>query len=229
MKKFDIKGKKFYIVINKKPISSIRLKLIDKKHIQISVPFFTPQIFIDSFVKKNADWILTHSQKMKNKSLKSLKNINILDNNFKIIYNKTPNASVIIDKNEQTIYINSPSFNNLYLKKIIDQKFRPFALNLIKENLKDLSQQHGFLYNSISVKNQSSRFGSCSSKNNLNFNWQIIFFPYLVFRHILLHELTHLSIKNHQKEFWQQLSYYDNDCDKNNKFLKQNYKKYLLF
>ncbi len=229
MKKVNIKGHNFYLTIDKKNISSIRLKLIDKKHLQISAPILTPLFFINSFVKHHADWIIAQSKKIKNKSLKSLKNIKILDNNFKIIYNKTPNASIIIDQNEQIIYINTPSFGNLHLKKIIDQKFRPFALSLIKKNLQELSQQYGFCYQSVTVRNQSSRFGSCSSKNNLNFNWQIIFFPYPIFRHLLLHELTHLDIKNHQKEFWEQLSLYDPKSKEHNKFLKTKYKIFLLF
>jgi len=229
MKKVKIKGHNFNLTVNKKNISSIRLKLINKKHIEINTPIFTPSFFINSFIANHADWIIAQSKKIKNKSLKSLKNIKILDQDYKIIYNKTSTASVIIDKNEQTIDINTPSFSNTYLRQLIDKKFRPFALSLIKENLKKLAQKYNFSYNSVTVRNQSSRFGSCSSRGNLNFNWQIIFFPYPIFCHLLLHELTHLDIKNHQKEFWQQLSIYDPNYQKNNKFLKQNYKQYLLF
>jgi predicted metal-dependent hydrolase len=229
MKKVNIQGHDFYLTIDKKNISSIRLKLVDKKHIKISAPIFTPSFFINSFIANHADWIIAQSKKIKNKSLKSLKNIKILDNNFKIVYNKTQNDSVIIDENEQTIYINTPSLSNIYLRQLIDKKFRPFALSLIKENLKKLAQEYNFSYNSVTVRNQSSRFGSCSSRRNLNFNWQIIFFPYPIFRHLLLHELTHLDIKNHQKEFWQRLSSYDLDFKKHNKFLKTRHHDFLLF
>ena len=119
MKKICIKDKNFSLKINKKNISSIRLRLIDKRSLEINVPLLVPQFFINSFIKKNSEWILAQSKKIKNKSLKSLKKIKILDKDFKIIYNKTSTDSVIIDKNEQTIYINTSSFSNIHLNASI--------------------------------------------------------------------------------------------------------------
>jgi len=72
----------------------------------------------------------------------------------------------------------------------------------------------------ISVRNQKTRFGSCSAKGNLSFNWQIIFFPPDKFRHIILHELVHLKIENHSKNYWHALSLLDPNCKSNNKWLK---------
>jgi predicted metal-dependent hydrolase len=98
---------------------------------------------------------------------------------------------------------------------------RNIALKLIKENTKRLADKFNLKYKSVSVKNQSSRFGSCSHSGSLNFNWQIILFPVPIFEHIILHELTHLIVKNHSKMFWELLGSYDKNWRENNQWLKK--------
>ena len=141
----------------------------------------------------------------------------------------TQNDSVVILESEQKIYANISKPTELHIKKILEKKLRPFALKLIKSELRQLSSQFSFEYNHVTVRNQSSRFGSCSSQGNLNFNWQIILFPVDKFRHILLHELNHLKIKNHSRTFWDQLAIYDPHTKSNNLWLKHYGTKYFLF
>lgn len=154
--------------------------------------------------------------------------IQILSQNYQEIHNKSASNTVIIDDIEHKIYYNTSSSSKKHLHLLLDKKFRPFALKLIKNELRELSKLHGFEYNRVSIKNQRSRFGSCSSLGNLNFNWQIILFPQEVFRHVLLHELTHLKIKNHKHEFYNQLIEYDPDALKHNRWLKKEGTKHFL-
>jgi len=220
---------KFTYKIEKKNIRSIRIKLISKTSFLVSAPFFTPKFIIDGFVKQNMAWIETNAKKIaRTPKIKNLKSLNILDQKYDLVFQKTISNSLIIDEKNHQIFINTTSDTSLHLKKIIDTKLRPFALKLIKNEISTINKNHNFTVNHITVRNQSSRFGSCSSRGNLNFNWQIIFFPYPIFRHIIYHELTHLSIKNHKKEFWEQLSVYDPDYKIHNKYLKLDYKKHLL-
>jgi len=225
-----LSGKNFNYDIQKRSISSIRLRLKTSHSFIISCPILTPNFVIQSFIKHHQDWILKNSTKIHSKkSIFRLKTIKILGNDYQIIFTKTQRDSVVFSENEQKIYANISQNSKTFLKKVLETKFRPFALSLIKKELANLSRQFGFDYHHVSVKNQSSRFGSCSSRGNLNFNWQIIFFPPEKFRHILLHELTHLKIKNHSKKFWDQLTVYDSDCKFNNLWLKHKGIKYFIF
>ncbi|PKM78744.1 MAG: M48 family peptidase [Firmicutes bacterium HGW-Firmicutes-15] len=56
--------------------------------------------------------------------------------------------------------------------------------------------------NRIVIKDQKKRWGSCSSKGNLNFNWRIVMAPVAVMDYIVVHEMCHLVHLNHSKEFW---------------------------
>jgi len=230
METIILNGKKYSYTIIKKPVASIRLRLQTKHSFIISCPRLTPSFIITQFIKKNISWIISHSQKIPvKKSLKNLKTLSILDKKYQLVFINTTRDSVIIYPEKQIIYANISKNSTTHIKQILETKLRPFALSLIKNELSSLQKQHNFNYHHVTVRNQTSRYGSCSSRGNLNFNWQIIFFPYPQFRHILLHELTHLKIKNHSKFFWDQLAIYDPDSKKNNIWLKKEGTKYFLF
>ena len=230
METIILDGKKYSYKVLKKSISSLRLRLQSKHSFVISCPRLTPSFVINQFIKKNTDWIISHSQKIPlKKSLKNLKSLSILDKKYELVFINTTRDSVIIYPESQKIYANISKNSLSHVKQILEIKLRPFALSLIKNELSLLKKQYNFDYGHVTVRNQSSRYGSCSSRGNLNFNWQIIFFPYPQFRHILLHELTHLKIKNHSKTFWDQLAIYDPDSKKHNLWLKKEGTKLFLF
>jgi len=230
MNLISLQNQSFEYEVSRKGIKSIRLKLLSKNSFQVSCPHLTPDFLIKKFIKNNSLWIISHSQKITSKiAILDLKSLQILENNYQIQWIKTQRDSVIINEDEQKIYSNLTTISESHAKKVLESKLRPFALKLIKKELQNLSKEFDFNYNNVTVRNQSSRYGSCSSRSNLNFNWQIIFFPYPQFRHILLHELTHLDIKNHSKKFWSQLTIYDPNCKKHNLWLKKEGTKYFLF
>ncbi len=81
-------------------------------------------------------------------------------------------------------------------------KYKAQALNLAISKVKDLNQSYNFPYKNISIKNQKTRWGSCSRKGNLNFNYKIVFLPEDLLNYLITHELCHLAQMNHSKVFW---------------------------
>ena len=57
-------------------------------------------------------------------------------------------------------------------------------------------------YRRITIKEQKTRWGSCSSNRNLNFNWKLVLLPEEVLDYVVVHELAHLFEMNHSKAFW---------------------------
>ncbi|HOR01951.1 MAG TPA: DUF45 domain-containing protein [Candidatus Woesebacteria bacterium] len=223
-------GTKFSYQIVRKNIASLRLRLQSRRSFVVSVPRFTPEFVINRFINQNSSWILSHAQKIPpRRSISNLNKLSILGEVFDLIFIPTQSDSVIVYQNEKKIYANISKNTDSYIKKVLEKKLRPLALSLIKNQLLLLKRQFGFDYGRVTVRNQSSRFGSCSSQGNLSFNWQIIFFPPDKFRHLLLHELTHLDIKNHSSKFWHQLTQYDLNAKANNLWLKREGTKLFLF
>lgn len=86
--------------------------------------------------------------------------------------------------------------NNDYLKH------KDNVLALAIERVEHFNKIYGYKYNSISIRNQKTRWGSCSIKKNLNFNFKIAFLPEGLRDYIIVHELCHLKEFNHSKKFW---------------------------
>jgi hypothetical protein len=76
------------------------------------------------------------------------------------------------------------------------------ARALVHERLVYWNQFYNFEYKRVAIRNQRSRWGSCSTKQNLNFNFRIVFLPIELVDYIVVHELCHLQHFNHSPDFW---------------------------
>ncbi len=85
---------------------------------------------------------------------------------------------------------------------------RKVARREIIDRLEQLARRHGFSYNRVFVRNQKTRWGSCSAANNINLNIQLIRLPAELMDYTMLHELVHTRIKDHGPRFWSELGKY---------------------
>jgi len=81
-------------------------------------------------------------------------------------------------------------------------EYKERARVLVEERLAHLNQFYGFRWHMIAIRNQRSRWGSCSRKGNLNFNYKIALLPPHLADYIIVHELCHLGELNHSPKFW---------------------------
>jgi predicted metal-dependent hydrolase len=82
---------------------------------------------------------------------------------------------------------------------------RDEARRVLVGRLEQLSAQHGFRYNRVSIRNQKTRWGSCSVKNDISLNMKLLKLPKELIDYVILHELVHTRIRNHTKAFWKEL------------------------
>ena len=91
----------------------------------------------------------------------------------------------------------------------------------LKERIDFFSEKHNFKYNKLFIKNQKTRWGSCSGENNINLNAKLLNLPQKLIDYVILHELVHTKVKNHSTEFWFTLESYMDDSKKYDKELKK--------
>jgi predicted metal-dependent hydrolase len=108
------------------------------------------------------------------------------------------------------------------VKKISPQvkKLRAEARVIVLERICYFNQYYKFEYNRIFIKNQKTRWGSCSNHKNLNFNYRIALLPKELQDYLIVHELCHLKEMNHGPNFWKLMAEQIPDCKTLSKQLK---------
>lgn len=91
------------------------------------------------------------------------------------------------------------------IRKGIERAWRREAKAWLPGRVEELAQEHGFKYKQVAIKNAKTRWGSCSSDNNINLSLHLMRLPDHLIDYVILHELVHTKIKNHSPHFWQLL------------------------
>jgi predicted metal-dependent hydrolase len=90
-------------------------------------------------------------------------------------------------------------------KPAIQKHLRKLAQHELPERVLELASLHGIEVARVSVRNQKSRWGSCSRRGTISLNWRLILAPEFVRDYIILHELAHRRQMNHSDKFWQEV------------------------
>lgn len=108
------------------------------------------------------------------------------------------------------------------LRPIVEEQLRSYATKILPPRIQELAEKHGLSPTAITVRNQSSRWGSCSEAGRISLNWRLIQVPLEVRDYVILHELMHLKELNHSKAFWKLVESACPDYKKHDRWLKTN-------
>lgn len=115
--------------------------------------------------------------------------------------------------------VESGNVENVTLDKI--KALADQALETIPTRVEYFARIIGVTYGNITIRNQKTRWGSCSSKGNLNFNCLLMLAPPDVLDYVVVHELCHRKQMNHSKAFWSEVEKVFPDYKKSIKWLKE--------
>ena len=102
------------------------------------------------------------------------------------------------------------------------KKYTKAAEKIIPERVKHYAEIMGVEYNRITIRTPKTRWGSCSSKKNLNFSCLLVLMPEKVMDSVVVHELCHLKEMNHSKRFWEKVESVLPNYKVQEKWLKEN-------
>ena len=187
---------------------NIKISVKPDKSVHVSFPYFVSAREVTAFVIKNEQWILLQQQKFESRK-------NIFAEGTVV---KTKIYEVRFVQGEEnsgqrvgnTITLKIADFNGEASKQFVENTltsiYRLEAKKLLPPRLNELAKEHQFHFNKLTIRNNKRNWGSCSSKNNISLNLQMMKLPDELIDYILLHELVHTEIKNHSSEFWNRLN-----------------------
>jgi hypothetical protein len=116
----------------------------------------------------------------------------------------------VVDENIEDVVFDSKFFisksNQHKANKIFREWYIKSANEIIVPKAEEIAKKIGVKYNSLNILDLKYRWGSCTPKDNIHFNWRLIKAPMTVIEYIIVHELTHLLESNHTPEFWNRVA-----------------------
>lgn len=110
----------------------------------------------------------------------------------------------------------------IHLDAAQEKELRERAKSVLAQRTAYFARQVGVTYGRITVRDQKTRWGSCSQTGNLNFNFRLILAPPEVLDYVVVHELCHRRQMNHSAQFWQEVAQVLPDYRKRKAWLTEN-------
>ncbi len=129
-----------------------------------------------------------------------------------------PSISFFADR----FYVTIPDNSRETMLQLLEEWYRRQARKIITGRVEVFSQKLNLNCNRICIKGQKTRWGSCSSLKNLNFNWRLVMAPLVIIDYIVIHELSHLVEMNHSRKFWQLVENHCPEYKQHRKWLREN-------
>ena len=107
------------------------------------------------------------------------------------------------------------------LRPAVERHLRQLAARELPPRVLELAGLHNLLVRRVTVRNQRSRWGSCSRRGTISLNWRLVQAPDFVRDYIVLHELAHLKEMNHSRRYWGEVARLCRDFPAAERWLKQ--------
>lgn len=181
-------------------------------NIVVKAPYRVSKLQIDAFVKEKEDWIIATQNRLFDVREKKLKEMPKLISGdtlpflgqmlfLTVIREERKTGRVKLVKNRLIIWVPYDA-DYEFRRSLVERWYRKQASEVFAKKASGFAKQLNVNYKGISVKDQKSRWGSCSNRGNLNFNYRILMAPEMVCDYVIWHELCHLIHMNHSEEFW---------------------------
>ena len=197
--------------------------------VEVRAPFKIEQKEIDSFVLQKMGWIkkklsLQKSiKKLIRKKFKNEENFQFLGKDLKLKITISENKKSYID--DKFIYLvlnnNKENFKEK-IKKKLEILFRETAKDVFKNKTLNEAKKIKVTPKKIIVRSYKRRWGSCSHKKDISYNWKLIMAPEKIIRYVVIHELCHLVHFNHSRDFWKSVEKIIPDYKSSKEWLKLN-------
>lgn len=200
---------------------------IDTKERQpvLSIPPRCTQKQAISFVKMHQEWIIDSLNKLpKTQRFTSGQTISLFGKNILIQHAPEKRWGARIEKD--VLYVSGESeFTHRRVKDFIKKQAQEKFLKLSQK----LAAKINCHVNDVVIKDTKSRWGSCSSLNNINYNWRLALAPKVVIDYIIAHEVSHLAHQDHSLAFWECVALLCPHYEQGQNWLKQHGKELYIF
>ncbi len=220
-----------YTVRKSKRAKKIILKISRQKGIECVIPVYANHYDAEQLLNKHRPWVEKQLQKIAAQNVLDcpqqlpneilLRSVNQL---WTINYlADTKRLRLASSATEQQLLIRGDIQNSAGFK-LLKIWLKKQAKIILTPWLNELSFETNLSYNTLSIRGQTTLWGSCSSNKNINLNYKLLFLPKQLVENVMLHELCHTVHMDHSKNFWNLMQHYNNNALRYDREIKKTHK-----
>lgn len=193
---------------------TIAIKVSLDKGIEVRAPLMASNEDIDKVIKQNNKWIretyervITEGKEVRDRKYETGEKLYLLGEERELHVIEASNCTIsyidekFIMKMQKDI-LELPHKREAIGKVLFEAYLRKVGKLYLEDRTRFLAKTYGFTINRITIKNVKTRWGSCSSKKNINFNLKLMMANKEAIDYVIIHELCHIKEMNHSQKFW---------------------------
>ncbi|NLV12206.1 M48 family metallopeptidase [Haloarcula argentinensis] len=182
-------------------------------------------------LKENAVWVVdkqrnydTYRDQVPDRTFEAGESFPFLGQDRKLVIEPRQKHGV----DEDSVRLRKSAVEQSSIKQVLENFYRSRAREYLTERTDHFAEQMGVEYEKLELRNQRTRWGSCSTGGTISLNWRLIMAPADVVDYLVVHELAHLTEQNHGRDFWRLVGEYVLEYKEKAEWLEQNSAK-LIF
>jgi hypothetical protein len=206
-----------------------RLRLsVTNGQVSVTLPRGVPRGAAEKMLQEHADWVLKQLARAANprhpqKTLPP--DVILLRGDVKqvvVVEEAVRISRTRVDETSERLILRVPAGEGKQGRSLAVPWLKALARDEITAAVIRWANRMGVRFSAISIRDQKTRWGSCSSRGTLSFNWRLVMAPRVVLEYVVIHELAHLKQPNHSPAFWQIVAQHFPDYKKARAWLRAN-------
>lgn len=202
---------------------SLKISVEKDGSVVVTTPRFTPELVIQRFLNDHINWIEKQQKKILEikKTIPSEDSVLLFGKVYELRIETDLKKKIGVERIGNKLHITPVEQTKTSIKKSLDRFLRKLAISYIEKKTEQIAAKMKTTYKNVAFKTQKTRWGSCSSLGNLNFNWRLVHAPPQVIDYVIIHELAHRTHMNHSDRFWALVAKYDANHKQHRSWLKK--------
>ena len=195
----------YNVNIIRKRVKNITLRVKNDGSALCTAPMRVSWHDIDAFLASHASWLEKQRKKLARLSALrlTLSENELMFRGIKYLYIRVKELGSLVLFDHERLCIRAAADMTVPEEK--EAWYIEQALRIIPPKVAYFAEKFGFRYNNVTIRNQKTKWGSCSAKKNLNFNYKLVQTPDFVLDYLIIHELAHTEHLHHGPTFWERV------------------------
>ncbi len=205
-----------------------RLRITVSTHgVTVTLPKGVPQREAERFLRQNEEWVTAQLERAAKQAKPSPLPADVIlwhgaATQLQRVEEPGRKSRAKVEENLGRIRVTLPVGSKLTTRQAAESWMRANARQEIEALVAVEARRMGARYAAVSIRDQRTRWGSCSTRGNLSFNWRLVMTPPAVMQYVVVHELAHLFEPNHSADFWAVVARFFPEFKKARAWLRKN-------